>query len=293
MYDYFVTTDLTADFPPELSEEGFGIIPMSYAVDGVEYDGKNRAYLTPHEFYTLLENGKLSTTSMVSAEDAYEFFADKLREGKDVLHISFSSALSGCYGSYLKAAEKASREFPDRRVAVVDSKCASSGEGLLCYYVLKKRAEGATLDENEAYANKLRDRIGHVFTVNDMFHLYRGGRVSKGAAIVGQAIKLKPILMVNDEGKLIPVSNVIGRKIALRSLVDKMETDGGSRGNDCIIISHGDCREDAEFVAEKVRERFGERRIIITDIGAVIGSHCGKGVLALFYLADNKTNKKI
>ncbi len=293
MSGYFITTDLTADFPQCLKEDEFLIMPMSYVMDGVVYDGKETPYLSSHDFYTLVEQGKTPTTSRVPVEEAHEFFTAILAKGKDILHISFSSALSGSYEGYLQAAEKAMSEYPDRKVVVVDSKCASAGEGLLCYYALKKRREGATLEENAEYVTDLREHIGHAFTVNDLYHLYRGGRLSKGAAIVGQAIKLKPVLMVDENGALVNISNVLGRKIAVRSLVDKMEHDGANYKNDVVIIAHADCPEDAALLEEKINERFGKQNIVTTDIGAIIGSHCGKGVLALFYLAENKTDRRI
>lgn len=288
MQRYYVTTDQTADFPKELYKDAFGIIPMTYVLDGVLYDGENTPFLSSRDFYEKLSEGKDASTSMVSVEKATAFFESILKDGMDVLHISFSSALSGCYESYVQAASLLKSKYPGRRVAVVDSKCASAGEGLLVYYVLKKRDEGAELEENEAYATQLRDHIGHAFTVNDMFHLYRGGRVSKATAVVGSTIRIKPVLMVSEEGKLIPTNNVIGRKIAVRTLADKMEAKGKSYKNDLILIAHGDCERDALILKETLLSRFGRQNIIITEIGAVIGSHCGKGVLALFYLAADK-----
>lgn len=288
MQRYYVTTDQTADFPSTLIEKDFKIIPMTYVVDTTLYDGVNTPFLSPHDFYEQLSQGKHSTTSMVPVEESEEFFEAILKQGFDILHIAFSSALSGCYEGYVQAASNLKKKYPDRNIKVVDSRCASSGEGLLVYYVLKKRAEGATLQENADYATDLRNHIGHAFTVNDMIYLYRGGRVTKTTAIMGNAIKIKPVLMVSDEGKLIPTNKVIGRRPALHSMVDKMEAKGKGYTNDLVIISHGDCEDDALALKKMVNERFREQNIIITDIGPVIGSHCGKGVLALFYLAQDK-----
>ena len=293
MPNYFITTDSTADFPPSIDAEDFAILPMSYCIDGVVYDGKDTPYLSPREFYTLIEEGKTPTTSRVSAEESYRFFSELLSQGKDVLHISFSSAMSGSYDEYLSAAKRVSAQYPERKIRVLDSKCACAGEGLLCYYALKKRDEGATLDENFEYLSVLRNRIGHAFTVDNLFHLYRGGRLSRGAAIVGQAIKVKPILMVNEDGALVNFANVLGRKAAIRTLVDKMQTDGAANSpNDCVFIAHGDCVRDAELLAEKVMDRFG-LQAVITPTGPIIGSHCGKGMLALLYVGENKTNRSV
>lgn len=271
----------------------FAVLPMSYCIDGVVYDGKDTPYLSPQEFYALIAAGKTPTTSRVSAEESYGFFASLLSQGKDVLHVSFSSAMSGSYDEYVSAAERVAADFPERTIRVLDSKCACAGEGLLCYYALKMRDEGATIDENFEYLSALRNRIGHAFTVDNLFHLYRGGRLSRGAAIVGQAIKVKPVLMVDESGSLVNFANVLGRKNAIRTLVDKMEADGAANSpNDCVFIAHGDCVRDAELLAEKVRDRFG-LQAVITPIGPIIGSHCGKGMLALLYVGETKTNRSV
>ena len=212
MSDYIITTDLTADYPPELMEDDFYIMPMSYAIDGVEYDGKTRAYLPAHEFFSLLASGKTASTSMVPTAVVYDYFADILkRTGKDILHLSFPAAMSGCYASCVEAANKLKTDFPERRVVVIDSKCASVGLGMLAWYALKKRREGASMGENAAYVTELRDHIGHAFTVDDLMHLYRGGRLKRGSAMVGQVMKLKPIIMVDEDGALVNIANVMGR----------------------------------------------------------------------------------
>ena len=149
------------------------------------------------------------------------------------------------------------------------------------------------LDENADFVHELRDHIGHAFTVKDLKHLYRGGRLSRGAFVVGQAIKLNPILMVNERGALVHVGNVTGRKIAIRALLAKMEKESAGYKNDVIIVAHGDCIEDAELLAAKVREDYPESRVIITDVGPIIGSHCGKGMLALLYLAASKCDGRV
>lgn len=293
MGDYFISTDMTADFPPELAEDDFRILPMPYVLDGVGYDGEERAFLSPHDFYAALEEGKTASTSMVPVHVARDYFADMLKEGKDVLHISFPAAMSGCYDGYLKAAKLAESDFPGRKVVVLDGKCASSGEGLLAYYALKKRAEGATIEDNAAYLAELRDHVGHAFTVSDLKHLYRGGRLSRGAAAVGQAIKLNPILMVDENGALVHIGNVMGRKNAMRALTAKMKRESAGHVNDVMIVAHGDCLHDAEFVAEEVKNILPDQRVLITDVGPIIGSHCGKGMLALIYLGSGKTDRRI
>lgn len=284
---------MTADFPPELKGEDFRILPMSYVLDGVEYDGVTRPFLTPHEFYTALERGAQASTSMVPVETAKEYFLSMLAEGKDILHISFPAAMSGCYDGYLKAADLAIKEYPERRIVVIDGKSACSGEGLLAYYAMQKRGGGATLDETAEFVIRLRDHIGHAFTVSDLRHLYRGGRLSRGAAVVGQAIKLNPVLMVDENGALVHIGNVMGRKAAMRALLAKMTRESAGFDNKVIIVAHGDCPADAEALAGKVRESFPAARVIVTDVGPIIGAHCGKGMLALLYLAANKTDRRL
>lgn len=287
MQKYYITTDQTADFPPCLAEKDFSVIEMSYVIDGVLYDGKLNPYLSVKEFYSALANGKTATTSMIPVEVSQEFFEDLLRQDYDILHISFSSALSGCYQGYLTAAERALKNYPNRKLIVIDSLCAACGEGLLVYYALKARREGMTIDENAEYINNLRHHIGHAFTVDDIMHLYRGGRVKKTTALVGQALKMKPVLMVSDKGELIPTNTLLGRRQALRALVDKMEAQRIG-GDDVILIGNCDAYDDAVILSRMVEECFGKLNIIINDISPIVGAHLGKGGITLHYLCKDK-----
>lgn len=267
---------------------------MSYVIDGVDYDGKTRAYLPVKDFYALLAEGKTASTSMVPTEGVYEFFAKLLEESdKDILHISFPAAMSGCYAACKEAAERLAADFPERRVTVIDSRCASVGLGMLCMYALKKRREGASIEENAAYLSELRDHIGHTFTVDNLLYLYRGGRLGRGQAMVGRVMNLKPVIMVDERGALVNISSVMGRKKALRALVSKMTHDWAGNDDDYIVIGHGDCPDDAETLKGMVTAVFGEREIAVTEIGPIIGSHCGKGMLALIYIAKNKTDRTL
>lgn len=289
---YFITTDTGADFPPSHTENDFSMLPLSYIIDGVDYDGRTRAYLPLGQFYDMLESGKTASTSMVPTAEVYDFFADIIeRTGKDILHISFPAAMSGCFEACKEAAEKISADYPERRVVVIDGKCASVGLGMLCMYALRKRREGASLDETAAYISDLRDHIGHAFTVDNLMHLYRGGRLGRGSAVVGQVMNLKSVIMVDERGALVNISSVMGRKKALRALVSKMKHDWAGGDDDYIVIGHGDCPADAETLKGMVEEAFGPRDITVTDIGPIIGSHCGKGMLALIYIAKNKTDR--
>ena len=296
MEKYIITTDMTADVPASMLEtsKDFHVLKMSYVLDGALYDGsETNPYLSVKDFYTILASGKMASTSMVTVDEAKEFFAQFLKEGKDVLHIGFSSALSGCYNSYVSASKELEAEYPNNRVVVVDSLCASSGEALLCHYAMKKRDEGVSIDDNASYITDLRDHVGHTFTVDDMTHLYRGGRVSKGKAVIGQALKIKPVLTVSHEGKLIPVDTKMGRRPALRSLVEKMDarlTD--EYPNDLFIIGSCDAMEDAEVLKEMVLDKHPDANILFADVTPIVGTHLGKGGITLIYLCSSKVVAK-
>lgn len=291
MKNYVITTDMTADVPEQMlaTKEDFYVLDMSYVLDGELYDGKTNPYLSVKDFYNKLAEGKMASTSMVTVEEAKDFFAPFLENGQDVLHISFSSALSGCYNSYVSASKELEEEYPNNRVVVIDSLCASSGEALLCYYALKKRDEGMSIDDNGEYCTNLRDHVGHVFTVDDMNHLYRGGRVSRGKAVIGQALKIKPVLTVSNDGKLMAVDTKMGRKPALRSLVEKMNarlTD--EYPNDLFIIGNCDAMVDAEVLKNMVLEKHPDANIMFADVTPIVGTHLGKGGITLLYLCSDK-----
>ncbi|MBR2955724.1 MAG: DegV family protein [Clostridia bacterium] len=288
MKKYIITTDMTADYPVQFAEKDFYVIDMAYILDGVLYDGKSNPYLCTKDFYSALAMGKTSSTSMVTTEEAKEFFGKFLKEGHDVLHVGFSSALSGCYESYVSAVKELEAIYPNNKVVVVDSLSATLGEGLLVYYALRKRDEGATIDENAEYLNELRHHIGHVFTVDDMNHLYRGGRVSKTTAVVGEALKMKPVLMVSHEGKLVPTNTMMGRKLALRTLVDKMVARTKGYDNKVAFIGSCDADADAQALKKMVEDKFPGIEVHIGDISPIVGSHLGKGGLTLHYLCSDK-----
>lgn len=230
----------------------------------------------------------MPTTSQVNPEEAKEKLQEFLKINKKLIHIAFSSGLSGTYNSVRLAAEELMEEDPDCRITVVDSLAASMGEGLLVYKALEKQAEGLSYDEMVSWIEENKLHVCHSFTVDDLFHLYRGGRVSKTAAILGTVVNLKPVLHVDDEGHLIAVSKVRGRKKSLNTLVDNMEKQMGSYRdqNDIVFISHGDCYEDAVYVQEQVKKRFGIEKFLINPVGPTIGAHSGPGTLALFFMGE-------
>lgn len=285
MSEFIISADSTVDLPKEfLEEKKVPIVSLSYIIAGATYkDGEG---LTSKEFYDKIRGGAMPTTSQVNPEQARELFEPILKDGKDILHIAFTSGLSGTYNSCRIAAEELCEEYPDRKIVVVDSLCAASGGGMLLYKALELKEQGKSLDEIATWveANKL--HVCHDVTVDDLFHLHRGGRVSKTSAVVGTLIKIKPIIHVNDEGKLIVIGKERGRKKALMTLIERMEKQSQGFENDIVMITHGDAPEDAEYVKKQIEEKFGIKNIMINPLGSVIGSHTGPGVVAIFYMGN-------
>lgn len=285
---FFITTDMTADFPSDIQSECFDVIPMSYLLDGTLYDGIETPYLTSKQFYEKLKGGANSKTSLITFEQAKAFFEPILKGGNDVLHISFSSALSGSFQSVKSATDELGKKYPERKISVVDSKCASLGEGMLVYLVLRERDNGKTFDECLRYAETEKEHLVHLFTVDDMMHLYRGGRVSRGTAIIGNAIQIKPILIVDEKGKLVPTDKKLGKRIALRCMFEKLLETAVFDEKSAVFIGHAEALSDAEWLAKKVTEKTSVKTVIISEIGPVIGTHVGAGMVSIFYLGKDK-----
>lgn len=285
MTEFIITTDSTVDLPKEfLEEKQVPVVSLSYIIDGATYkDGEG---LTSKEFFDKIREGAMPTTSQVNPEQARDLFEPILKEGKDILHIAFTSGLSGTYNSCRIAAEELSEEYTDRKIVVVDSLCAASGGGLLLFKALELREQGKTLDEIATWVEDNKLHVCHDVTVDDLFHLHRGGRVSKTSAVLGTIIKIKPIIHVNDEGRLVVIGKERGRKKALQTLVERMEEKSQGFENNIVMITHGDALEDAEYVKGLVQEKFGITNVMINPIGTVIGSHTGPGVIALFYMGN-------
>lgn len=289
MSTYIITSDNTTDLPISyLQEHQVPYMSLTCHLDGKVYNKDNE--LSAEEFYQRMRAGSMPTTSQVNPEDAKALFEPLLKEGKDVLHLAFSSGLSGSYNSCRIAAEELAEAYPMRRIQVIDSLCASLGEGLLLHKMLKMQEDGKSMEEVAAWAEENKFHLCHVFTVDDLNHLYRGGRVSKLTAVVGTMLNIKPMLHVNDEGKLIALGKVRGRKKSLCELVDMMEERIGSYRdqNEEIFISHGDCLEDAQFVAKRVEEKYGISTFLIHPVGSTIGAHSGPGTVALFFMGERR-----
>ena len=287
--DYVISTETTCDMPVSYYQEnGINLMGLTYTIGGRDYDSAAPDSLSSEAFYQMIRDGAMPKTSQVSIEKAAQSFEKLVREGKDVFHLAFSSGLSGTFQSLSIAAKEVMEHTPGSKIVVVDSLAASRGQGLMLNYAVTLKKEGKTLDEVAETITRDRLKFCHNFTVNDLFHLHRGGRVSKMTAVVGSALGIKPLLHVDDEGHLINVGKTRGRKQALNWLVDKMAEKIGDNRNDWVYISHSACREDAEYVAGLVRERFGIQNVLIGDIGQVIGSHTGIGTVALFFVGDTR-----
>lgn len=285
MGDYVITVNSTVDLPKEwLKEREVPVIPLKYTIDGETYADMDG--LTSKEFFQKLREGKMSVTSQVNPDEAKEALEPFLKEGKDIIHLGFSSELSGTYNSMRIAGEELKELYPDRKIHVIDTRCACMGEGLLLHKVLKLKEEGKTVDEAAKWAEENKLHVCHNVTVDDLNHLHRGGRVSKATAIVGTMVQIKPIIHMDDKGKLQVIAKERGRKRSLNRIVDMAAEQSKGWDNDIIMITHGDCLDDAQYVAGLVRDKMGIDNILIHNIGTVIGSHTGPGVVAVFNMGN-------
>lgn len=284
-FEVFVNS--TVDVPPAwLEERDVKVIPLQYTIDGESYIDMQG--LAPAEFFARLRNGSVSQTTQVTPQEAEEKLRPAVEAGKDVLVLTFSSAMSGTCDSINIAAGILKDEFPNAKINVVDTLCACMGEAILLYYVLKIRDAGGSLEEatNWAEANKL--RVCHFVTVNDLHFLHRGGRISKAAAVLGSALQIKPIIYVDPEGRLQVIGKERGRKKSLANIVSRLKAHAAETENEIFMITHGDCIEDAEYTARLLEKELGATNILINNIGTVIGSHTGPGVVAVFGMGTNR-----
>lgn len=288
MKPYIISTDSMADLPYDFTEEhNIPMIPMYFQLGDKTYDSNSRE-LSGKDFFDAMRNGEMPTTMASNPGVIRDHFEHLLEQGYDILHIAFSSGLSSSCDYAFKAAEQIMEEKPDARIIVIDSLAATLGQGLLVYYACKKKEEGADIDELAAYIEDMKYHICHMFTVDDLFHLYRGGRVSKASAIIGTIANIKPVLHVDNEGHLINIDKIRGRKRALNALVDGMAERIGDYENPLICITHGDCLEDAEYVKSLIEERFDLHNFMIDYVGCTIGAHTGPGLVALFFTGDHR-----
>ncbi len=284
-------TDSCCDLSNEyLEQKGIDFIPLMYTIEGNDYYDDFSISMSAKEFYDKVRSGSMSKTSLINSQRYDDFFGKYLEAGDDIVYIGFSSALSGSYQSAVISAGELKEKYPDRKISVLDSKCASMGEGLLVHYAAEKLASGAEFDELVSYIENTKGTVCHWFTVDDLHHLKRGGRVSGVTATVGTLLSIKPVLHVDDEGALIPMSKSRGRGASLNALIKEMEKTVFDEGDgQTVMISHGDCIEDAQKVEELVKKKFPKvKDVIINVIGPVIGSHSGPGTVALFFLGKSR-----
>ncbi len=291
MSQFKLVTDSTADLPKEYLEQyNVGCVNLCYTINGETYGGTGKD-LECKEFYDMMRNGSTPSTSQVNPEEFAQYFEECLKENNEILYIAFSSGLSGTYNSARIAAQEIMEAHPEVKIRVVDSLCASLGEGLFVYKAVCMKAAGKSMDEVADWLEANRLNLVHVFTVEDLVYLYRGGRVSKATAVIGTIAAIKPLLHVDNEGHLVALSKTRGRKKSLLGLVDMMEERMGKfkdRNYDMVMISHGDSLEDAEFVRDEIKKRFGMENFIINNIGPTIGSHSGPGTIALFFVGEER-----
>ena len=289
--DFAIVTDSSSNLPEDIIDDfGLHVLPLTFMVDGRQYQSYLKGQHTDlAQFYAMMREGKEITTSLPNLAESEALLRGLLDQGRDVLYIGFSSGLSGTFEATDLLLRRLAEEYPDRTILAVDTLAASLGQGLLVWYAATKAREGASITEVRDWLEQNKLHLAHWFTVDDLMFLFRGGRVSKTSAWAGTLLNIKPVMHVDDEGHLVPLEKVRGRHKSLKALVDHMGASALQPvAEQTVFITHGDCREDAELVAQMVRERFGVRDIVINYVDPVIGAHSGPGTMALFFLADQR-----
>ncbi len=284
---YVIFSDSGSDYSDEMArKQNVKIIPLSYIINGKEYNFVSDELMK--ETYAALRRKENITTSCANEFTIYSLLEDELRKGNDVLYLAFSSGLSATYENASKACEALRKRYPERKIYLIDSLSASLGQGLLLSYACEFRDQGETIEDiaNFLEANKL--RMSHLFTVDEMFYLYRNGRITKSTYLVARFAKIKPIMHTDDEGKLTAIDKVVGRKRALSTIIDKVVETIDEPEKQYVYISHGDCIKEAEYVRDELSKRIKVKGFYIGYISPVIGVHSGPGTLAVFYLSKHR-----
>ena len=288
MSEYIIYADSACDIKPEILKEwGIEFLPLTFRFSDSEteyVDGE----IDSREFYAKMRDGAVAKTAAVNVERFAEEFDKILAEGKDILYIGFSSGLSTTYNSGRLAAEQLREKYPDRKIITVDSLSASAGFGLLLYLTVGMKNEGATIEEAAAFAEDTRSHLCHWFTVDDLVYLKRGGRISPTLAFVGNALGIKPVLHMDDEGHLINMSKVRGRRSSLAAMADKYGELALDPENGPVMICHGDCQKDVDELTDMLGKRYGAKVMLVQYTGTVIGAHSGPGTIALFFLGRER-----
>ena len=288
MRDFIISTDSTADLPTKYLEENNIVVhPLYYIVDRKEYiPGVDD--MPVKDFYQALRDGKMPTTSASNPINIISRFQKEINEEHDILHLSFSSGLSSSYNNAQMCAEKIMEEEPESKIIVVDTLSGTVGQGILLMHAVDMKKQGKTIEEIAKWLNDNKKHVIHEFTVSDLNHLYRGGRLSKASAVLGTMLNIQPILPMDDKGGLAAIGKVRGRKKALHTLVDNIEKKSDVTNLKQVFISHGDCIEDAEYVAEKIKQKYGVDDFLISDICPTIGAHTAQGAVVVAYLGNNR-----
>ena len=290
MKEYIIVTDSTTDLPSEyVKMHGLRVVPLRFIIDDKNYrDFPDKRELSAEHFYSMIKEGKTVKTSQPNPEEFYNVFRSVLDLGYGILGIFFSSGLSGTFNSARIAKDQIIDENPEAPIIVIDSLCASLGEGLLVHYALKAKDEGMCLTDLADYVENLKLKIAHWYTIADMDTLKRGGRISASSAFFAKTLNINPVLHVSNDGKLIAKMKKIGRKNALNALVDKMVETYLPDENEVIFISHSCSESDVVKIVEMIKQKTGINNFLINDVGPVIGAHCGVGTIAIFYLANER-----
>ena len=290
MSDFVIVTDSSADLPANLVQKlNVQVLPLAFIMDEhTYYNYPDNREIDPRDFYARLRRGDIATTNAVNVAQYIEVLEPLLQAGKDVLILAFSSGLSNTYNSSRLAVEELSVKFPQRKLYTIDTLCASLGQGLLVWYAARERDKGHSIEEVRDWIEDHKLNLCHQFTVDDLHFLKRGGRISAATAMVGSMLQIKPVLHVDNQGHLVNIAKARGRQASLKALVGRMEETAIDSGSLTVFISHGDCLEDAQTVADMVKKRFGVEDIIINYVGPVIGAHSGPGTVALFYAGTER-----
>ena len=289
MDNYVILADIACDLPDDYYVKNrVQCVPMSFMLDGSPVIARDSSDAFCKDFYRRMRAGAPVSTSANGVGAYTEYFTAILSAGSDLLFLGFSSGLSASFQSARLAAEEVAPKFPERKLRVVDSLAASLGYGLFVDKAVQLREQGLGIDEAVAALEACRLNLQHLFTVDDLMFLQRGGRISKSVAIVGSIVGVKPMLDVDPEGRLRACSKKRGRKNSVLGLVDWMEKLHPGKNIDVISISHGDCEADADLVIAEAKRRFGVKRVIKNYVGPYIGAHSGPGTLALFFFGDTR-----
>lgn len=286
MQNYLFFTDDSCDLPLEYyAEHDIQVVFLRFTMDDQTYTRKD---MPPKAFYAQIRAGKMPVTTQVGVDEWMTSFEPHLAAGKDILYIGFSTGLSGTCGSAQVAARELMDRYPERKIIVVDSLCASLGQGLLVVKANKMRQAGASMEEVAQWVEENKLHMSHMVAVDDLMHLHRGGRVSKTSAVAGSLLGIKPIIHMDNEGKLTAIDKIRGRKQSLQAIVSKTQKLVGDTPNDYFMVCHSDCEEEANYVAELAAKTFGIKEYLVGDIGPVIGSHTGIGTISLFMMAKHR-----